>query len=229
MKNHYQKTLNTLFPIILIILMIGCKKDKPETPTSLTDIDGNTYNVITIGTQVWMKENLKTTRYNDGNSITNITDNAVWVSLTTNAYCWYNNNSSTYKADYGALYNWYSINTGKLCPTGWHVPSDAEWTILTTYLGGESIAGGKLKEIETSHWTTPNTSATNESGFTALPGGNRSNPGTFFSIGLYGVWWSSTEYSSTQAYYRHMDYNNISVSRVFTTKTDGFSVRCVKD
>jgi uncharacterized protein (TIGR02145 family) len=229
MKIQNFRILNKLLLLILVASLTDCKKDEPQIPTTVTDIDGNNYNVIVIGTQVWMKENLKTTRYNNGNAITNVIDNAAWIALTTHGYCWYNNNASTYKANYGALYNWYAVTTGKLCPSGWHVPTDAEWTTLTTYLDGESVAGGKLKEIDTPHWTMPNTSATNETGFTALPGGNRSNPGTFFSIGLFGVWWTSTEYSAATAYYRNMAYNNSSVGRVSTTKSDGFSVRCVKD
>ena len=116
--------------------------------------------------------NLKTTKYNDGTSIPNVTNDTSWSNLTTGAYCWYNNDVS-YKNPYGALYNWYAVNTGKLAPKGWHVPSDAEWTTLITYLGGESIAGGKLKEAGTTHWLSPNTEATNSTGFSALPGGRR--------------------------------------------------------
>jgi uncharacterized protein (TIGR02145 family) len=141
-----------------------------ETNT-VTDIDGNIYHTVTIGTQVWMVENLKTTKYRNGDPIPNVTGNA-WAALTTGAYCWYNNDAATYKATYGALYNWYAVaDSRNIAPTGWHVPTDAEWTTLTTFLGGESVAGGKLKETGTNHWTSPNTGATNETGFTALPGG----------------------------------------------------------
>jgi uncharacterized protein (TIGR02145 family) len=203
--------------------------------TSVTDIDGNTYNTVTIGTQVWMAENLKTTKYNDGTAIPNITDNAAWVALTTPAYCWYNNNAATYKATYGAMYNWYTVdvasNGGKnVCPTSWHVSTDAEWTTLTTYLGGGSVAGGKLKETGTTHWTTPNTGATNETGFTALPGGYRNNYGTCSYIGINGHWWSSSEGSTTYAWYSYMYYNYTNVYRDFYYgKYYGFSVRCVRD
>jgi uncharacterized protein (TIGR02145 family) len=197
--------------------------------TTVTDNDGNVYNTVTIGTQTWMAENLKTTKYNDNTSIPLVTDNTAWAALTTSGYCWYNNDAATYKATYGALYNWYTVNTGKLCPTGWHVPTDAEWTTLTTYLGGESIAGGKLKATGTTYWASPNTGATNESGFTALPGGYRYGNGTCFSIGGYGIWWSSTEYSATYAWYRAVSYDDADVNRFSDYKQDGLSVRCLRD
>jgi uncharacterized protein (TIGR02145 family) len=136
----------------------------------VTDIDGNVYNTVTIGDQVWMAENLKTTKLNDGTSISNAIDNIAWASLSTPGYCWFINNRATYEI-YGALYNWYAVYTDKLCPTGWHVPSNSEWTTLTDHLGGAEVAGGKLKESGSSHWASPNTGATNVTGFTALPGG----------------------------------------------------------
>jgi uncharacterized protein (TIGR02145 family) len=189
--------------------------------TSVTDIDGNTYNTVTIGTQVWMAENLKTIKFNDGTAISNVTDGAAWLGLTTPAYSWYNNDIAN-KDIYGALYNWYTVKTNKLCPSGWHVPSDAEWTVLTTYLGGAS-AGGKLKETGTTHWLTPNAGATNETGFTALPGGYRYNGGTFGNIGILGDWWSSTE-----TYTRAMHFDGADVGMLYSQGA-GFSVRCLKD
>ena len=203
------------------------------SPT-VTDIDGNIYNIITIGTQTWMAENLKTTKYNDNTTIPIVANNTAWNTLTTPAYCWYNNDATTYKATYGALYNWYAVdarsNGGKnVCPTGWHVPTNAEWTTLTTYLGGESVASGKLKETGTTHWTTPNVGATNETGFSALPGGYRYYNGLFYNVGSGGYWWSSTENSITLAWFRHMDLNSASVYTNFVIEQDGFSVRCVKD
>jgi uncharacterized protein (TIGR02145 family) len=143
-------------------------------------------------------------------------------------YCWYNNDATTFNSTYGALYNWYSVNTAKLCPTGWHVPSDAEWTTLTTFLGGESVAGGKLKEIGTSHWLSPNTGATNETGFTAIPGGYRNNGGTFGGIGRDGYLWSSSMVSSSLAWYRYLGNTGSSVFRNNDGKV-GFSVRCLRD
>ncbi|MFH0841473.1 MAG: FISUMP domain-containing protein [Bacteroidota bacterium] len=194
---------------------------------TVTDYDGNTYYTIKIGTQVWMAENLKTTKYNDGTFIPNVTDNASWEALTTPAYCWYNN-ASSYKVPYGALYNWYTVITGKLCPTDWHIPNDIEWSTLTTYLGGESIAGNKLKEAGTTHWRSPNTGATNESGFTALPSGLRQS-GFSSNISWDGVWWSITEYSIAAANYRSMNYDYIGVFITHDYKFFGYSVRCVKD
>ena len=210
-------------------------------PGTLSDNDGNTYQTISIGYQVWMAENLKTTKFNDGTAIPNVTrttpgifydEQITWSSLTTPAYCWYNNNAG-YKATYGALYNWYTVDatsngSKNVCPTGWHVPTDAEWTTLTTYLGGEAVAGGKLKETGTTHWITPNTGATNETGFTALPGGYRYTIGTFNGVGSDGYWWSSTEYS-TNAWVRTMSYYFTRVGRGSNYKQDGYSVRCVRD
>lgn len=153
---------------------------------SILYIDGDVYRTDTIGSQVWMVENLKTTKYNDGSSIPNVTDNTTWNGLNTGAYCWYNSDISN-KKPYGALYNWYTLNTGKLAPYGWHVPTDVEWESLIDHLGGESVAGGKLKESGTTHWQTPNIGATNESGFTAVPGGFRSQDGIISNKGGSGV------------------------------------------
>ena len=195
---------------------------------SITDIDGNTYKTVTIGTQTWMAENLKVTKYNDGIAIPNVTDNTAWRELTTGALCDYDNTPSNSET-YGKLYNWHAVNTGKLCPTGWHVPSDAEWTELTDYLGGSSVAGGKLKETGTTHWASPNTGATNETGFTALPGGYRNLNGSFYNIGYYGSWWSATEYGATYAWFRYLSNYNSNVSRDYFDKEVGLSVRCVRD
>ncbi len=198
-------------------------------PATITDIDGNIYNVLRIGTQIWMGKNLNTTKYNDGTFIPGITANTTWSSLNTGAYCWYNNDPSTYRNTYGALYNWYTVNTGILCPRGWHVPSNAEWTTLTDYLGGTNVAGGKLKEAGIAHWNSPNAGATNESGFTSLPGGQRLNDGTFLYIALWGSWWSSTEFSGADGYLEAMGYNIQVASLSGNWKKYGLSVRCIKD
>jgi uncharacterized protein (TIGR02145 family) len=214
----------------------GYGEDVTITTYATTDIDGNNYSSVTIGTQVWMAENLKVTKYNDNATvdIPNVTGEAAWTGLTTPAYCWYNNNAAAYKATYGALYNWYTVdaasNGGKnVCPAGWHVPTDAEWTTLTNYLGGESIAGGKLKEIGTTHWTSPNTGATDETGFTAIPGGARNYDGTFRNIGNYAGWWSATEFGPSSAWSRSLYYNDTDVNTTDDYKKDGLSVRCLKD
>jgi uncharacterized protein (TIGR02145 family) len=194
-----------------------------------TDIDGNIYTAVTIGKQVWLKENLKTTRFNDGTSIINIKKDMIWAEMESSAYCWYNNNSLSNKNRYGALYNWYAVNYGKLCPTGWHVPTDNEWTTLTEFLGGDSIAGGKIKEAGASHWKSK-TRATNESGFKAVPAGYRYIDGIFYDKGRNETWWSSTEASSTAAFSRLVSYGSSNIYRInYYQKNHGFSVRCVRD
>jgi uncharacterized protein (TIGR02145 family) len=206
-----------------------------QSGLQVSDIDGNIYNSVKIGNQVWMTENLKTTKYNDGITIPLVADNTAWTALITSGYCWYNNDATTYKNTYGAIYNWNTVKTGKLCPTGWHVPTDTEWHTLILYLDPgavfatiESVTSGKLKESGTTHWQSPNTGATNESGFTALPGGDRDVPGPFYDIRLGGYWWSSTE-EGGNAWYRHMYYLNSNVFRSYCDKRAGFSVRCLKD
>jgi uncharacterized protein (TIGR02145 family) len=194
---------------------------------SVTDIEGNTYKTIKIGNQTWMAENLRTTKYNDGTAIPNVTDNGAWTGLNTGAYCWYNNNINN-KNPNGALYNWYAVSAGKLCPTGWHVPSDAEWTTLETYLGGSSLAGGKMKS--TTGWNSPNTGATNTSGFSALPGGSRYDyDGTFDNVGYYGYWWSSSDNVSSNGFYRYLHYGHATMYRSGHDKRFGFCIRCVRD
>jgi uncharacterized protein (TIGR02145 family) len=210
-----------------------------EALKGVKDIDNNRYDIIRIGTQTWMSENLKTTRYNDGTVIPLVTDGTAWEDSSTNnaaAYCWFAApNESTNLITYGALYNWYAINTTtngnkNVCPTGWHVPTDGEWTTLTTYLGGEGVAGSKIKEAGLAHWITPNTGATNESGFAGLPGGYRNYKGTFYSIGSYGYWRSSTEYNASNAWYRILNFNNGNVYRDSNgNKGGGLSVRCLRD
>lgn len=198
----------------------------------VTDIDGNIYTEVAIGTQIWLKENLKTTKLNDGTPIVNVTDNSTWVGTRTSAYCWYDNDISN-KTYFGALYNWYAINSGKLCPAGWHVPSDPEWEILVAYFGGSDIAGGKLKETGTLNWTPPNTGASNESGFSALPGGVRTYGGIyngrFLSIFDAGFWWSTTESFETNAWARSLSYESASIFRSSYVITSGLSVRCIKN
>lgn len=195
----------------------------------ITDIDGNTYDVIKIGTQDWLAENLKTTRYNDGTSIPLVTDAGTWWGLMTPAYCWYNNDSASYAQTYGALYNWYTVETGKLCPAGWHVPMESEWTLLINYLLGESVAGGKLKEIGTTIWNAPNTGATNESGFTALPGGYREYNGVFSNIGYHSYWWSATEDSGSSARYYLVTYDSSTIITSVRVMILGLSIRCLRD
>jgi uncharacterized protein (TIGR02145 family) len=211
-----------------------------EVLKGVKDIDNNRYDIITIGTQTWMSENLKTTRYNDGTAIPPITDATAWQTANTNGaagYCWYNApNESSNLIAYGSLYNWYAINTPtngnkNVCPTGWHVPTDTEWTTLTDYLGGEGVAGGKMKEAGLAHWVSPNTGATNESGFSGLPGSYRfSSNGTFSILGYDGYWWSSTESSSTsRALNRILGKSVNNIHKTSLHKGSGLSVRCLRD
>ncbi len=196
---------------------------------SVTDIDGNTYKTIQIGNQTWMAENLKVTKYRDGTVIPNVTDNDSWKVLSSGAYCWYNNDAATNKNIYGALYNWYAVtDTRNLCPAGWRVPSETEWTTLTTFLGGENVAGGKLKETGTTHWWIPNSGATNETGFTALPGGENVY-GQFNNNGEYGYLWSVTEAGWQNAWFLNLYRAESYVAGGQFGKEDGMSVRCIKD
>jgi uncharacterized protein (TIGR02145 family) len=201
-----------------------------QAPQIVTDTDGNQYHTVRIGKQVWMVENLKTTRFNDGKAIPLVSENQEWAHLTTSAYCWYNNDSVTNKNKYGALYNYYSVSTGKLAPKGWRVPTDEDWKILVDFLGGESVAGGKMKEEGTIHWKNPNKNASDSSGFSGLPGGFRLPEGRFFLLGQTGYWWASwTNNKSNFAVGRIMVSYNASAQICYESKGYGFSVRCIKD
>jgi uncharacterized protein (TIGR02145 family) len=195
------------------------------TYDSIYDIQGNKYRTVQIGTQTWTAENLRSTKYNDGTDIPFVPDVNEWVSLSTPGYCWYNSDS----VGYGALYNWYVVGTGKICPQGWHVPTDDEWTTLSDYLGGSEVAGGMLKETGYTHWLKPNSAATNETGFSALPSGYRSYGGGFNSIANYGFWWTSTEWSTSGAWYRDVYYGYSTIDRSNSHKRSGATLRCVKD
>jgi len=205
--------------------------DNSFTPSNLLiDIDGNNYKIVTIGTQVWMAENLKTVYYNNGDPIPFIVDNNLWTNATTGGYSWYNNDEVTYKTTYGALYHSSTVlDSRNVCPVGWHVPSNDEWSTLETYLGGINIAGSKLKEVGTLHWISPNNGATNESGFTGLPGGYRSGSGIFDSFGIRGCWWSSTSYSSIFTWGRNLTNQASSILKDGYNNGNGFSIRCIKD
>ena len=176
-----------------------------------------------------MLNNLEVTTYRNGDPIPQVTDPAAWGLLSTGAWCYYNNNSANGPV-YGKLYNWYAVNDPRgLAPAGWHVPSDGEWTTLSTCLGGDLIAGGPMKEIGTTHWTPPNTGATNSSGFTGLPGGGRGDDGTFSRVGNGGYWWSSTEHFQTVAPYRYLYYDGGDIDGDNFSKRCGLSVRCLRD
>jgi uncharacterized protein (TIGR02145 family) len=203
---------------------------------SINDIEGNIYKTIQIGDQTWMAENLRTTSFNDGTSISLMPSVNTRPSIPIYGYCWYYNDPGNSKATYGALFTWYTIDktsngNKNICPEDWHIPSDNEWTSLTTFLGGEGVSGSKLKETGTIHWDSPNTGATNLSGFSALPGGYYNGNSEFSSTGVMGYWWSSTVCSDNSdfAWYRVM-YNNFNdVSRAEMNKQLGLYVRCIKD
>jgi uncharacterized protein (TIGR02145 family) len=215
------------------------------TSPNVTDVDGNVYRTVAIGTQTWSLENLKTTKYNDGTAIPLITDYTTWGNLTTPGYCWYSNDEATSKAIYGALYNWYAVKTGKLAPAGWHIPTDAEWDTLQNYLiaNGYNYDGtttgnkiGKSMASQT-NWSTFSTAGTvgcnvsinNSSHFSALPVGFRQINGYFYSVGEYGYWWSASESSASNAYLRNLMYYDNFLSRSNDSKNTGYSIRLVKD
>ncbi|MCX6829315.1 MAG: fibrobacter succinogenes major paralogous domain-containing protein [candidate division Zixibacteria bacterium] len=199
-----------------------------------------TYLTVTIGTQVWMAENLRVTHYRNGEAIPNVTWDDEWADLFTGAYCEFNDDVNNVTI-YGRLYNWYAVDDNRnIAPTGWHVPTDTEWKQLEMYLDmsqSEADAvgdrgtdeGGKLKESGTAHWLSPNTGATNESGFTALPGGFRGRSGDYFAMGSYAVFWSATANWSEVAWFRCLFHSYAQVGRYSDYKQHGFSVRCVKD
>ena len=184
---------------------------------------------ITIGTQKWMIVNLDIETYRNGDIIPQVTDPTVWATLTTGAWC-YQNNDAANGVKFGKLYNWYAVNDSRgLVPQGWHIPTDAEWQTLRTFLGGSAVAGGKLKEVGTLNWKSPNANATNETGFSGLPGGNRGDNGNFGDLGLYGFWWSASQSNFTYVWSYFMNANSGSLERYSYNKKFGFSVRCIKD
>lgn len=229
------KLFRQLVPVIILGFLItatqGCKKDESKTPVggeTVTDADNNVYHTVTIGSQVWTVENLRTTSYNDGSPVTMVSDNAAWTGLTTGAYCWYNNDEASFKGTYGALYNWYAVNSGKLAPAGWHVPTQGDWQILIAFLGGDSVAGGRMKASGSSLWNSPNTGADNSSGFSAVPSGSHYMNGSYYLLGKYGWYWSSTESNADEAWHVYMQYNSGAITGKAGSKKDGFSVRLIK-
>jgi uncharacterized protein (TIGR02145 family) len=213
--------------------------------TNATDIDGNVYNTVSIGTQTWMTGNLRTKRYKDGQVIALVKDDTSWAQLTTGGFCWYNNDSAASEKLYGKLYNWHAVNTGKLCPGGWHVPSDDEWTILGNYLiangynfDGTTVDNKIAKSLAAkTNWNNYTTAGSpgndpasnNRSGFSGLPGGSRLHTGSFNNIGNTGYWWSSTEVATSNARSRYLNYTEIILGRDSRDKEDGFSVRCIRN
>lgn len=220
-----KKIWTTILILVLSTIVI-------KSQTTITDIDGNSYTTVTLGTQTWMAQNLKTTKYNDGTSIEKVENSYTWTELSTGAYCWYDNNI-TNKNIYGALYNWYAVESGNLCPIGWHVPTDAEWTVLENYLivhDSTNYIGQHLKS--TTLWYQSN-NGTDRHGFGVYPAGWRNgyinNIGYFYGLGKYGIFWTATVYQTVQAQTRLFYFASGAVSHRHFSKTDGFSVRCLQD
>lgn len=210
----------------MTILLTSCE-DKEDWET-VTDIDGNVYKTVTIGNQVWMAENLRTTTYNDGSPIPMVENDSVWSNLTTAGYCWYNNDETTNGSTYGALYNWYAVDRFKLCPDGWIVPNDDEWRALEDYLtenGHEGAEGNTLKS--TNGWPDPG-NGTDNYGFNALPGGVRYGSGSYDMVGSNGYWWTSSPHTITFSGFRMLSSNSSELERLATSKKCGMSVRCIR-
>ncbi len=226
---------NLALLLFLLPLLSSCKKEAKVTPPlTVTDVDGNVYKTVKIGTQIWMAENLKTTKYRDKSPITKIIiDNAAWTTDKIGAYCDYNNVAGNAK-DYGHLYNWYAVaNAKNIAPLGWHVPSTEEFKTLYDYLSNsktltDAQISNALREKGTVHWASPNDGATNSTGFTALAGGQRNDNGTFDNLGLGAYFWSFTDYLPDYAYRSVIASPNFLNQQGFL-KNPGFSIRCIKD
>jgi len=234
----------SIFPGLLFFVPSGCKsykREKSATTNStaspsresrqdqVRDVDGNVYRAVSIGKQVWLGENLRVKHFQNGEPIPNIMPKPQWRSLKSAALCHLDNDSSNTVIS-GCLYNWYAAEDKRnICPKGWHVPSDEEWFQLTGFLGGEVVAGGKLKEQGTVHWSAPNTGATNETGFSALPVGYRSNTGSYYWLDTYSFYWTSTSYSESFAFCRFLQNDSEELNRIENSNTFGFSVRCIKN
>lgn len=240
MKNKDKTGIPSIYTIVilLIIVNISLRSNSQDSSDSVKDCDGNVYKSVKIGTQIWLAENLKTTRYNDSTEIPLVVNDTIWSELTTPAYCIYKNEVAN-KSVYGALYNWYAVNTNKLCPTGWHVPARDEWITIAAYVNDN---GGKLKEVGIIKWKNPkfnpNAGATNESGFSALLGGFRSRNGLYYSDRQAGVWWSSTQYPESDtfpewnfndAFAFSLGAKSSGYGIMHNNKLYGYSIRCLKD
>lgn len=232
--------VRTIILLSYSLLSISSLKSQILKCGTVTDIDGNVYHTVIIGNYEWMAENLKTTTYQNGSKIPNINDSIAWTGLSEGAYCWYDKNESNAKT-YGALYNWYAVNTGKLCPDGWRVPADEDWKFLEGYVvtkygigttvwdesgGRGNDAGQQLKK--SSGWSSGG-NGRNDFGFSALPGGERCSHGRFFLAGRSGFWWSSTAYDESSAWYRNIIYSLEDIFRNTHPKWMGFSIRCLRD
>ncbi len=213
---------------VIIFIFAGCEKDDGKTDP-VADIDGNVYETIPVGNQVWMAENLRTTKLNDGTEIRLITKNQEWYNNSGPAFSWYNNDSSMFKVPYGALYNGYIAVNEKICPAGWRVPDKNDWNELVITLGDSTVAGGKLKVEGPTQWHSPNTGSDNSSKFTALPSGIRYFEGTFSSLSYFTAFWSVTESDTSSLFFMSLSYLDAKASSGSKSKKHGFSIRCIRD
>jgi uncharacterized protein (TIGR02145 family) len=238
MKHRIRIFSTISIAVLLMTINFSSNCDAQKIQDSVKDADGNVYKIVKIGTQLWFAENLYTARYNDSTEIPLVIDGTIWDELTTPAYCWYNNEPVN-KSVYGALYNWYAVNTNKLCPFGWHVPTKDEWMTLVGYVNND---GGKLKEVGPTLFKNPkynpNIGATNESGFAGRLGGERSIHGIYYSNGQSGFWWTSSEYSEStlfsewkfnDAFAFALGLKSSGYGFYHNNKLTGYSIRCIKD
>ncbi|MBC7605654.1 MAG: fibrobacter succinogenes major paralogous domain-containing protein [Burkholderiales bacterium] len=228
MRKYYFSIISILF---LIIGFASCSDEKTKTQNE--KVSRPSVPILAserqIGNNIWMIRNLNVNYYRNGDPILQVTNPTQWANLTTGAWCYYNSDPAN-GAIYGKIYNWYAVHDPRgLAPQGYHIPSDLEWVFLTNSLGDIAIAGGKMKEVGIAHWKSPNTGATNNSGFTGVPGGGRGLDGTFSNLKYYGVWWTSSESDSFSARIRHLYYESIYCVEGSYPKHFGLSVRCVKD
>jgi uncharacterized protein (TIGR02145 family) len=230
MKKIYRITISALAVIGFVSILSNSCKKADDPATGIIDKDGNVYKTVSIGSQVWMAENLKATKYLNGDPIGTTVSPASDISTeSTPKYQWPSNGSESNVSAYGRLYTWYAITDSRnVCPAGWRVPTNEEFTTLMTYLNGDDVAGGKLKETGTAHWISPNTGATNETGFTALPGGYRGYEGLYHYVGYTAYFWSGTEIDAGNASYRGLYYNGTYDHNLSNSKKVGFAVRCIK-
>lgn len=240
------KYISTILICVILFLFGSCKENnKPsgndqvitnevkktiQKSGTISDVDGNVYRFLEMcDGKEWIIENLNVSHYRNGDAIPQVQDPTEWAKLKTGAWCYYLNDSS-YGTVFGKLYNWYAVNDPRgIAPQGWRVASKEDWIQLTDCLGSENLAGGKLKQIGSSHWMSPNVGAVNTSGFTALPGGGRSSKGNFTMIDNLGIFWTSTNHDELQAWIRHLSYSNTYVVEFYNDKRNGFSLRAVKE
>lgn len=226
MKNFKKNLVKTL--ALVFVLGGSLTLSAQKAGETVKDVDGNEYKTVVIGSQTWFAENLKTTKYASGKAIPNVTDKTKWVDCKSAAYCWYDNNSSN-KDEYGALYNWYVINTANICPNGWHVATDQDWTTLVNKIGGEEKAAAKLRETGTKHWKEEVEGASNEYGFNMLAGGFRDAYGNFTWQTIDAGYWTATGKTPSYAWNRTAFYYDQHINRHEIQKCFGYSVRCVKN